>query len=51
MPFGLCNAPATFQRLIKICMGDLNLRERLIYLDDIIIFHQPLTSTWSDCRQ
>ena len=31
MPFGLCNAPATFQRLMERCMGELN----LIYLDEI----------------
>ena len=35
MPFGLCNPPATFQRLMERCMGTLNL---IIYLDDIIIF-------------
>ena len=40
MPFGLCNAPATFQRLMERCMGDMNLKECLIYLDDIVIFSQ-----------
>ena len=38
MPFGLCNAPSTFQRLMERCMGDLNLQDCLIYLDDIVIF-------------
>ena len=37
MAFGLTNAPATFQRLMERCMGELNLKECLIFLDDILI--------------
>ena len=40
MPFGLCNVPATFQRLMQNCLRQLNLTYCLIYLDDIIIFSQ-----------
>ena len=40
MPFGLCNAPATFQWLMQNCMGELNLIYCLIYLDDLIILLQ-----------
>ena len=38
MPFGLCNAPATFQPLMQNCMGELNFIYCLIYLDDLIVF-------------
>ena len=42
MPFGLCNAPATFQQLMQNCMGELNLIYCLIYLDDLIVFLQTV---------
>ena len=38
MPYGLCNAPATFQRLMQNCLRELNLTYALIYLDDVIVF-------------
>ena len=38
MPFGLCNVPGTFQRLMQNCLGRLNLIYCLIYLDNLIVF-------------
>ena len=38
MPYGLCNTPATFQRLMQNCLGELNLQYALIYLDDVIVY-------------
>ena len=40
MSYGLCNAPATFQRLMQNCLGKLNLTYALIYLDNVIVFSQ-----------
>ncbi|KAK7916332.1 hypothetical protein WMY93_012093 [Mugilogobius chulae] len=44
MPFGLCNAPATFQRLMQRCLGSMVNDSLLIYLDDIVVFSADFDS-------
>lgn len=38
MPFGLCNAPSTFQMLMERIFGDQSFQSLLLYLDDIVMF-------------
>ena len=42
MPFGLCNAPATFQRTLEILLAGLRWKSCLVYLDDIIVFYRSI---------
>ena len=37
MPFGLCNAPATFERLMEQVVAGLPTTVALLYLDDILV--------------
>ncbi|VDI08356.1 Hypothetical predicted protein [Mytilus galloprovincialis] len=37
LPFGLCNSPATFSRVIQLVLKGLTWRECLAYLDDVIV--------------
>ncbi|KAI2653682.1 Retrovirus-related Pol polyprotein [Labeo rohita] len=43
MPFGLCNAPSTFQRLMERLFGDQRHQSLLLYLDDIVVFSSSVT--------
>jgi transposase InsO family protein len=43
MPFGLSNAPATFQRVMELALSGLQWVTCLIYLDDIIVFSKSVS--------
>lgn len=45
MPMGLCNAPATFSRLMQACLGDVNLQSVIVYLDDVLVFGSTFEET------
>lgn len=42
MPFGLCNAPATFKGLMELVLRGLISKIHLVYLDNIIMGLIPL---------
>ena len=44
MPFGLCNAPATFERLMESVLRGLQWQICLVYLDDIIVVGKTVDS-------
>ena len=45
MPFGLCNAPATFERLMeRVLRGQLGKR-CLVYIDDVIVYGKNFDET------
>ncbi|KZS03362.1 Uncharacterized protein APZ42_033935 [Daphnia magna] len=38
MPFGLCSAPSTFQRLMDMGLAGLKWTDCLVYMNDVVIF-------------
>ena len=55
MPFGLCNGPAVFQRLMQHVLMGLNPPDGpdfvAVYLDDVLIFSQTLQEHLIHLRQ
>ncbi|GBM26114.1 Retrovirus-related Pol polyprotein from transposon 17.6 [Araneus ventricosus] len=51
MPFGLCNAPATFERLMETVLCELSSEACLVYLDDIIIAERTFEEYLNNLRK
>jgi hypothetical protein len=51
MPFGLSNAPATFQRCMEKIFGDLHWCGVLVYLDDILIHAEDANRCLGLCQE
>lgn len=51
IPFSLCNAPATFERLMEEVLRDLILKTYLVYLDDVIIYGKSFTEMLENLKK
>jgi hypothetical protein len=51
MPFGVCNGPPTFQRLMNYVLRDRLGTKALVYLDDVLIFSDTLEDHEKDNRE
>ena len=51
MPFGLCNAPATFERLMELVLAGLPWSVCLLYLDDILVHAKTFEEEIANLRE
>ena len=51
MPFGLCNAPATFQRLMDMVLTGMQWKSCLVYLDDVVIVGETFQDHLRNLRE
>ena len=51
MPFGLVNAPSTFERLMENILVGLQHKTCLVYLDDVIVFSSTFSEEIERLRQ
>jgi len=50
-PFGLCNAPATFERLMEKVLSPVLNKICMVYLDDVIIFGKMFEEMVKNLRE
>lgn len=51
LPFGLCSAPATFQRMMDSVLTGLKWQTCLVYLDDVVVFSTTFEEHLSRLRK
>jgi hypothetical protein len=51
MPFGICNSPATFERLMESVLRGLIYDACLVYLDDIIVIGRTFQEHLDNLRK
>ena len=51
MPFGLCNAPATFQRLMDMVLAGLKWTNCMVYINDIIVIGKTFSEHLTNLTQ
>ena len=51
MPFGLCNGPSTFQRLMESVLMDLSQSSCMVYLDDVMVIGRNFTEHLENLRE
>ena len=51
MPFGLCNDPATFQRLMDMVLTGLQWNSCIVYIDDIIVVGRTFEKHLQNLKQ
>ena len=51
LPFGLCNSPATFQRMMEMVLSGILFERCLVYIDDVIVMGRTEEETLENLRQ